>query len=82
VIPVVTTVIVAFEFCILMAILFNLAGMLIRSRMPALKLPEDYDSRFSVDRFGVVVICSEAQRNEAARILQGAGAEEVHEFNQ
>lgn len=81
VIPVVTTVIVSFELCILMAILFNLVGMLIQSRMPALRLPPDYDPRFSVDQFGVVVACDEGSRAEAARILRESGAEEVHEVH-
>jgi rhodanese-related sulfurtransferase len=81
VIPVVTTVIVSFELCILMAILFNLVGMLTQSRMPALKLPPDYDPRFSVDQFGVVVVCDEGNRAEAARILRESGAEEVHEIH-
>lgn len=81
VIPVVTTVIVSFELCILMAILFNLVGMLIQSRMPALKLPADYDPRFSVDQFGVVLACDEGSRTEAVRILTESGAEEVHEVH-
>lgn len=78
-IPVVTTVIVAFEFCILMAILFNMAGMLIQARMPKVDLPEEYDSRFSGDRFGVLVLCSETERDAVERLMTEAGAEEVHE---
>ena len=81
VIPVVTTVIVSFELCILMAILFNLVGMLTQSRMPVLRLPPHYDPRFSVDQFGVVVVCDEDNRAEAARMLRECGAEEVHEIH-
>ncbi len=79
-IPIVPTVIVAFEFCILFAILFNLAGMLIKNRLPSLRLPEYYDPRWTEDRFGVVVLCSDADREQVSGILRESGAEEVHEI--
>lgn len=72
-------VIVAFEFCILLSISFNLAGMLIKGRLPKITLPDHYDARFTEDRFGVFVLCSENEREEVARILTEAGVEEVHD---
>jgi hypothetical protein len=81
VIPTVPTVIVAFEFCILFSILFNLLGWVIKSRMPKFSMPDHYDPRFTEDRFGVLVLCPEADQEEVTRILREAGAEEVHEVN-
>jgi molybdopterin-containing oxidoreductase family membrane subunit len=70
-------VIVAFEFCILLAIVFNLVGMLVNSRLPKLKIPVHYDTRFTEDRFGILVRCTEAEREAVAALLKQAGAEDV-----
>jgi hypothetical protein len=72
-------VIVAFEFCILLGVLITVAGMLITTRLPQRRLPDYYDPRFSVDRFGVLVACPAVTREEVSRILKKAGAEEIHE---
>jgi molybdopterin-containing oxidoreductase family membrane subunit len=72
-------VIVAFEFCILLAIIFNLLGMLINSRLPQLNIPMHYDPRFTADRFGILVQCSESEQVTVTKILKQAGAEEVHD---
>jgi hypothetical protein len=72
--------VLAFEFCILLGILFNVAGTLIHTRMPKITLPKEYNARFSEDLFGVVVRCSEAQMEKVRQILTHAGAEEVHEI--
>jgi hypothetical protein len=79
VIPIVPSVIVAFEFCILFSILFNVAALLITTRMPRITIPDHYDPRFSGDRFGVLLACSEGERETAERILKETGAEEVHD---
>jgi hypothetical protein len=78
-IPTVPLVIVAFEFLILFSILFNIAGMLIYSRLPAARLPDHYDTRFSEDHFGILVRGSDGEKETVTEILKGAGAEEVHE---
>jgi len=70
-------VIVAFEFCILLAIVFNLLGMLVNSRLPRLIIPVHYDTRFTEDRFGILVQCAETEREAVAALLKHSGAEEV-----
>ncbi len=72
-------VIVGFEFTILLGILFTLAGLLIQTRLPRVRIPNHYDPRFTQDRFGIVVSCGEAEREIVFKILKDAGAEEVHE---
>ncbi len=78
-IPWVPSVIPAFEFLILIAVLFNLAGMLIKNRMPRLRLPAYYDPRFTQDRFGIVVKCTEEESEKVRRIFETSGAEEVRQ---
>jgi len=78
-VPTVPYVIVGFEFCILFGVLWNLASLWINSRLPRLHLPENYDPRFSGNRFGVMVVCLESEQEQIAAILNESGAEEVHE---
>jgi len=80
IVPWIPFVIVAFEFCILMGVLFTFGGLLINARLPQRKLPVYYDPRFSVDRFGIMVSCTEEEREKVKRLLREAGAEEVHEL--
>jgi len=80
-VPRVPYVIIAFEFCILLGVFWNLASMWAKSRLPRLGLPPSYDPRFSRDRFGVMVLCSESDREKVMDILTQAGAEEVHAAN-
>jgi hypothetical protein len=78
-IPWVPSVIPAFEFLILIAVFFNLAGMLIKNRMPRLRIPAHFDPRFTQDRFGIVVQCAEEEREKVRRIFEKSGAEEVRQ---
>ncbi|MCK8602180.1 DUF3341 domain-containing protein [Desulfoferrobacter suflitae] len=78
-VPRVPYVIVAFEFCILFGVLWNLASLWLNSRLPKLRLPEHYDPRFSGNRFGVVVTCTPSAQEQVVAILNESGAEEVHE---
>ena len=78
-VPTVPSVIVAFEFCILLGVVWNVVSLWINARLPKLKLPGSYDPRFSEDRFGLVVSCPETERHVVAGILTEAGAEEIHE---
>lgn len=71
--------IVGFEFTILFGIFGNLTGMLILSRLPRFRIPEHHDPRFTRDRFGLLVYCTETDRDSVVTILKEAGAEEVHE---
>ena len=59
-IPIIPSVIPGFEFFILIAVFFTLGGFLFLSRMPKMRLPIHYDKRFSQDRFGIVVYCTDA----------------------
>jgi molybdopterin-containing oxidoreductase family membrane subunit len=70
-------VIVAFEFCILLAIVFNLLGMLVNSRLPKASIPVHYDARITQDRFGILVGCAQTEREAVAAVLKQSGAEEV-----
>jgi molybdopterin-containing oxidoreductase family membrane subunit len=72
--------IVGFEFTILFGILGNLIGMLLKARIPRVRLPDHYDPRFTEDRFGLVVSCPEDRREEITGIMRDSGAEEVREI--
>ncbi len=73
-------VIVSFEFCILFAVFATLIGIAVHTRLPRLRLPVDYDPRFSRDQYGVVVHCEDDEKGRIREILLGAGAAEVKEF--
>ena len=67
--------IAGFEGAILLGTLFNLAGMLLHSRLGRSALPARYDRRFSQDRYGLFIACEGEQVGPARTAL--AGAEEV-----
>lgn len=69
--------IIAFELTILFGALATIGGMFWTTRLPRLRLEEYYDPRFSVDRFGIRVLCRKDQSNSVCEILRAAGAEEV-----
>lgn len=81
-IPWIPTVIPAFEFFILAGVLCTLAGLLIKNRMPRLRLPAHYDKRFTQDRFGILVACADADREKVSAILEESGAEEVRRIEE
>ena len=72
-------VVVGFEFTILFGVLFTLASLLFKSGLPKLRLPDQYDPRFSGDRFGVFVSGSGGGKEMARMIFQKNGAEEVRD---
>jgi len=77
-VPRVPYVIESFEFCILFAVLFNVIGLLLLTRLPRFGLPASYDPRVTEDRYSVLVSCTPAQREEISRLLRENGAEEVN----
>lgn len=77
-VPRVPYVIESFEFCILFAVLFTVAGFLLLARLPRFTLPASYDPRVTEDRFSVLVRCSPAEHEAVSRLLHEHGAEEVH----
>lgn len=72
-------VVVGFEFTILLAVLFTVAGMLITLRLPQRVIPNHYDNRFTLDKYGMLVQCPAGRCSEVMALLRNAGAEEVHE---
>ena len=74
-------VIIAFELSMLGAALGGLAGFLALSGLARPRRwlcgEQQSDRRFTVDRFGVLVTCADAQRAEVRAHLERAGAEEV-----
>ena len=69
--------VIAFECCILFGVLSTLLGLSIMTRLPRFRLSDAYDSRFSQDRFGILVSCDEAEQETLLILLMEAGAEEV-----
>ncbi|HOV88049.1 MAG TPA: DUF3341 domain-containing protein [Syntrophobacteraceae bacterium] len=69
----------AFEFCILLGVLTNLAGMLLLARLPQPRLPAYYDPRFTEDRFAVVVPYVVGEKGRILSILQRSGMTEIRE---
>ncbi len=81
-IGIIPVVIPAFEFFILIAVFFTMGGWLYLNRMPRRRLPVHYDKRFSQDRFGILVYCTETDRERISSILKNTGAEEVREIEE
>lgn len=79
VVPWVAFVVIGFEFTILFGVLITLVGILINAGLPKMHLPVHYDPRFSCDHFGLVVPYGDGEREEIYRMLQEAGAKEVHD---
>jgi molybdopterin-containing oxidoreductase family membrane subunit len=72
-------VVVGFEFTILFGVLFTLGSLLLKSRLPRLRLPDYYDPRFSGDRFGVFISGADDALHKTRKILLENGAEEVRD---
>ena len=79
--PRVPWVIVAFEGVILLAVIFSVCAWILKGHLPRAHTAPAYDRRFSEDRFGVVVLCTDAQRKEVRAFLESSGAEEVRDVS-
>jgi molybdopterin-containing oxidoreductase family membrane subunit len=75
-------VVVFFEALILISVLFNVISMVVKGRMPRRHLPITYDTRFTQDRFGILVSCAWDEVGKVSKILTESGAEEVYESGQ
>ena len=75
-------VVVFFESLILISVLFSVASMVLKGRMLRKRLPIAYDTRFTQDRFGILVSCTWDEIGKVSKILEESGAEEVHEIGQ
>jgi Alternative complex III, ActD subunit len=70
-------IIICFELMILFGGLSAVLSFLFNAQVPAIEPAQGYSSRFSEDRFGIVVRCEEADAARVETILKDAGAEEV-----
>jgi hypothetical protein len=77
VLPWVPWVVVCFEGVILGAVLSAVAAWVLKGGLPRLQPVKGYDSRFSQDRFGILVVCAAGEQDQVRRLLEKAGAEEV-----
>ncbi len=69
--------IIIFELTILMGALATLLGLLINSRLRHNAPRSMYDTRFSVDKFGVMITCEKDSVKDVEDILSSQGAEEI-----
>lgn len=70
-------IIIAFELMILFGALSGVAGFFFFGRFPRLESIRGYSTRFSDDRFGVVIGCAKDQAARVEMLLKDAGAEEI-----
>ena len=69
--------VILFECMVLIGALSTLLGLLINSRIRKNASPQIYDTRFSEDKFGVVVTCTKENMKQVEEILRSQGAEEI-----
>jgi hypothetical protein len=79
IIPWIPFVVIGFEFLILFGVLSTFAGLLLNGRLPRRRLPAFYDPRFSEDRLGLLVHCTQAEKEKITGLLKEAGAEEIQD---
>jgi hypothetical protein len=72
-------VIIAFELTILFGALSTVAGVFICARLPQRRIMQIYDSRFSSDRFGILVMPPAGREGEVRNIMRDYGAAEIRE---
>lgn len=70
-------IVIFFELFILLGVLFTVAGLFYNAGIPSLKLPESYDPRFSEDKYGIFIRCSDERKNGVTELLKKLGAEET-----
>jgi hypothetical protein len=70
-------IIIMFELLILIGGLSGLTGFFVHNRMPVFDPFPGYRSRFSEDKFGLVVQCDESEAGRVESVLRNAGAEDI-----
>ena len=76
-------VVVAFELTILFGAIATFIGVLLLGGLPFFRFPgRVYRPEFSLDKFGVWLGCTEGNGAMARRILEDAGAVEIHDTGQ
>jgi hypothetical protein len=79
--PRVPWVIVCFEGVILLAVIFSVCAWVLKGRLPRVRPAPTYELRFSEDRFGVLVSCTDAEREKVRTLLETSGAEDVRDVS-
>ena len=74
-------IIIMFELMILIGGLSGLTGFYFHGGLPALDPFAGYRSRFSEDKFGLVVSCDESDAAKIEAIMRNSGAEDVTREN-
>jgi hypothetical protein len=74
-------VVIAFEMTILFGALSTVLGLFINARLGPPGRDLAYDPRFSAGMFGVLVDAPSGREDEARKILEDAGAEEVQSWD-
>lgn len=82
VVALVPFVVIAFELTILFGALATVLGVFIHARLPRLGATPGYDTRFSGDRFGLLVRCPPERAAAAEAGLRQAGAEEIRRLEE
>ena len=72
-------VVIAFELSMLCAALGGFLGFLVLGGLPWFGAPRGFDKRFTDDRFGILVTCSDEQTKTVQVNLEMSGAEEVRQ---
>jgi Alternative complex III, ActD subunit len=70
-------IIIMFELMILIGGLSGLTGFFVHNRMPVFEGYAGYRSRFSEDKFGLVVHCDESAAARVESVLRNAGAQDI-----
>jgi hypothetical protein len=70
-------IVIMFELMILIGGLSGLTGFFVHNRMPVFDPFPGYRSRFSEDKFGLVVHCPEADASRIESVLRDAGAVDI-----
>lgn len=74
-------IIIMFELMILIGGLSGITGFYFHSGLPALDPFAGYRSRFSEDKFGLVVRCDDADVSKIEAIMRNSGAEDITREN-
>jgi hypothetical protein len=71
-------VVVGFEMTILFGALATLVGLIIVLNSSAYRISNTYDSRFSVDKYGIAIQVPSEEKENYKDILHSSGAEEIN----
>lgn len=70
--------VIAFELTVLFGAIATLVGFMLHAWLPRRTIRKSYQPQFTEDRFGVFIPCESDRWPEVRKVLEEAGAEEVH----